>query len=71
MKVKTKGLLTVLFAYSCAIILGFISLSFSMTLSNMLQILIADIVATFTIYFSVFGTKIHLFMILIGQLFHQ
>ena len=51
MKVKTKGLLTVLFAYSCAIILGFISLSFSMTLSNMLQILIADIVATFTIYF--------------------
>ena len=51
MKVKTKGLLTVLFAYTCAITLGFISLSFSVDLSNMLQIFIADIVATFIIYF--------------------
>ena len=51
MKVKTKGLLTVLIAYTCAITLGFISLSFTVDLSNMLQIFIADIIATFIIYF--------------------
>ena len=55
MTIKTKGLLTVLTAYVIAVILGFISLKFSSNLSSMMQILIADIVATFVIYsFSVY-----------------
>jgi len=55
MTIKTKGLLTVLAAYVIAVILGFISLKFSYNLSSMMQILIADIVATFVIYsFSVY-----------------
>ena len=55
MTIKTKGLLTVLTAYVIAVILGFISLKFSYNLSSMMQILIADIVATFVIYsFSVY-----------------
>lgn len=55
MTIKTKGLLTVLTAYVIAIILGFISLKFSSNLSSMMQILIADIIATFVIYsFSVY-----------------
>ena len=55
MTIKTKGLLTVLTAYVIAVILGFISLQFSSHMSSMLQILIADIVATFVIYsFSVY-----------------
>ena len=55
MTIKTKGLLTVLTAYVIAVILGFISLKFSYNLSSMLQILIADIIATFVIYsFSVY-----------------
>ena len=55
MTIKTKGLLTVLNAYVIAVILGFISLQFSSHMSSMLQILIADIVATFVIYsFSVY-----------------
>ena len=47
---KTKGLITVLTAYITAVILGLISLHFSSNLSSMLQILIADIIATFVIY---------------------
>ncbi len=55
MTIKTKGLLTVLTAYVIAVILGFISLKFSYNLSSMMQILIADIIATFVIYsFSVY-----------------
>ena len=55
MTIKTKGLLTVLTAYVIAVILGFISLKFSSNLSSMMQVLIADIVATFVIYsFSVY-----------------
>ncbi len=55
MTIKTKGLLTVLTAYVIAVILGFISLKFSSNLSSMMQILIADIIATFVIYsFSVY-----------------
>ena len=55
MTTKTKGLLTVLAAYVIAIMLGFISLRFSSAFSPMLQIFIADIIATFTIYsFSVY-----------------
>ena len=55
MTIKTKGLLTVLAAYVIAVILGFLSLKFSSNLSSMMQILIADIVATFVIYaFSVY-----------------
>jgi steroid 5-alpha reductase family enzyme len=55
MTIKTKGLLTVLTAYVIAVILGFLSLKFSSNLSSMMQILIADIVATFVIYaFSVY-----------------
>ena len=47
---KTRGLLTVLLAYTIAIFIGFISILFTNNLSNMLQILIADILATFVIY---------------------
>ena len=47
---KTRGLLTVLLAYIIAIFTGFISILFTNNLSNMLQILIADILATFVIY---------------------
>lgn len=47
---KTRGLLTVLLAYIIAIFIGFISILFTNNLSNMLQILIADILATFVIY---------------------
>ena len=55
MTTKTKGLLTVLAAYVIAIMLGFISLRFSYAFSPILQIFIADIIATFTIYsFSVY-----------------
>ena len=50
MTIKTKGLLTVLAAYVIAVMLGFISLRFSFAFSPMLQILIADIIATFIIY---------------------
>ena len=50
MTIKTKGLLTVLAAYVIAVMLGFISLRFSSAFSPMLQILIADIIATFIIY---------------------
>ena len=50
MTIKTKGLLTVLLAYVIAIFLGFISLSFTSSFSQMLQILLADIIATFVIY---------------------
>ena len=50
MTIKTKGLLTVLIAYIVAITLGFISFSFTSNFSEMLQILIADIIATFAIY---------------------
>ena len=69
MTIKTKGLLTVLTAYVIAVILGFISLKFSSNLSSMMQILIADIVATFVIYHLVYTLKIHLFMIHIGLSF--
>ena len=49
MTTKTKGLLTVLAAYVIAIILGFISLRFSYAFSPMLQIFIADIIATLSL----------------------
>ena len=69
MTTKTKGLLTVLTAYVIAVIFGFISLHFSENFSSILQILIADIIATFVIYaFSVFY-KNSSFMIHIGQLY--
>ena len=47
---KTKGLLTVLFAYTLAIFLGAYSISFVTHLGGMWQILVADVVATFVIY---------------------
>ena len=50
MTTKTRGLLTVLAAYIIAVILGFISLHFSENFSSLLQIFIADIIATFVIY---------------------
>ena len=50
MTTKTKGLLTVLFAYISAIGLGYFSISFTLHLGDMLQIFIADIIATFVIY---------------------
>ena len=50
MTIKTKGLLTVLLAYVIAIVLGFISLSFTSSFSQIVQILLADIIATFVIY---------------------
>ena len=48
---KTKGLLTVLFAYTLAIFLGAYSISFVTHLGDMWQILVADVVATFDIWF--------------------
>ena len=69
MTIKTKGLLTVLTAYVIAVILGFLSLKFSSNLSSMMQILIADIIATFVIYALVYTLKIHLFMIHTGLSF--
>ena len=55
MTTKTKGLLTVLTAYVIALLLGFVSLKFSSHYSSILQILIADVIATFVIYsFSVY-----------------
>ena len=58
---KTKGLLTVLFAYTLAIFLGAYSISFVTHLGDMWQILIADVVATFVIYgFSVAVSYTHL-----------
>ena len=69
MTTKTKGLLTVLTAYVIAVILGFISLQFSSHMSSMLQILIADIVATFVFTHLVYTLKIHLFMIHTGLSF--
>ena len=55
MTIKTKGLLTVLTAYIIALFLGLVSLKFSSHYSSMIQILIADVIATFVIYsFSVF-----------------
>ena len=50
MTTKTKGLLTVLFAYISAIGLGYFSISFTLHLGDMLQVFIADIIATFVIY---------------------
>ena len=50
MTVKTKGLLTVLFAYILAIGLGIVSILYTQHLGNMWQIFIADVVATFVIY---------------------
>ena len=50
MTVKTKGLLTVLFAYTLAIGLGIVSILYTQHLGNMWQIFIADVVATFVIY---------------------
>ena len=50
MTIKTKGLLTVLLAYVIAIVLGFISLCFTSSFSQIVQILLADIIATFVIY---------------------
>ena len=50
MTTKTKGLLTVLFAYTIAIGLGYLSISYTLHLGDMLQIFIADIIATFVIY---------------------
>ena len=50
MTIKTKGLLTVLFAYTLAIGLGYFSISYTLHLGDMLQIFIADIIATFVIY---------------------
>ena len=50
MTIKTKGLLTVLLAYVIAIVFGFISLSFTSSFSQIAQILLADIIATFVIY---------------------
>ena len=47
---KTKGLLTVLLAYTLAIFLGAYSISFVTHLGAMWQILVADVVATFVIY---------------------
>ena len=47
---KTKGLLTVLFAYTLAIFLGAYSISFVTHLGDMWQILVADVIATFVIY---------------------
>ena len=57
MTIKTKGLLTVLLAYVFAIIFGFISLAYTSSLSQMLQILIADVVATIIIYAFSYGFK--------------
>tara|TARA_B100000965_G_scaffold318066_1_gene278739 strand:+ start:2040 stop:2933 length:894 start_codon:yes stop_codon:yes gene_type:complete len=50
MTVKTKGLLTVLFAYTLGIGLGIVSILYTQHLGNMWQIFIADVVATFVIY---------------------
>ena len=50
MTTKTKGLLTVLFAYTIAIGLGYLSISYTLHLGDMLQVFIADIIATFVIY---------------------
>ena len=50
MTVKTKGLLTVLFAYTLGIGLGILSILYTQQLGNMWQIFIADVVATFVIY---------------------
>jgi steroid 5-alpha reductase family enzyme len=50
MTTKTKGLLTVLFAYTIAIGLGYLSILYTLHLGDMLQIFIADIIATFVIY---------------------
>jgi len=50
MTVKTKGLLTVLFAYTLGIGLGIVSILYTQHLGSMWQIFIADVVATFVIY---------------------
>ena len=50
MTTKTKGLLTVLFAYIMAIGLGYFSISYTLHLGDMFQVFIADIIATFVIY---------------------
>ena len=50
MTTKTKGLLTVLFAYIMAIGLGYLSISYTLHLGDMFQVFIADIIATFVIY---------------------
>ena len=50
MTVKTKGLLTVLFAYILAIGLGIVSILYTQHLGGMWQIFIADVIATFVIY---------------------
>jgi steroid 5-alpha reductase family enzyme len=50
MMTKTKGLLTVLFAYTIAIGLGVLSILYNLHLGDMLQIFIADLIATFMIY---------------------
>ena len=50
MTTKTKGLLTVLFAYIMAIGLGYLSISYTLHLGGIFQVFIADIIATFVIY---------------------
>lgn len=50
MTIKTKGLLTVLFAYILAISLGVFSITYLQDYGYMMQIFIADVVATMVIY---------------------
>ena len=50
MTTKTRGLLTVLLAYTIAIGLGALSILYNLHLGDLLQIFIADIIATFIIY---------------------